>query len=193
MVVRDADPFSRVSRIIDVDGEENAILRYAQDRQSAPKGIAPLPRRKGFNKVRLEMCWSETSPIVLSSSVGRLLMDKRWAAEYHGWNEITLERRPFMFGIGHAPEIIILLIIVLLVFGPGKLPEIGSAVGRGIREFRDATTGSGSPQPMITPAAPPQTIQQPAQQWAPPAPQAQPGQTPTEAYSQNQADHVSVG
>ena len=28
-----------------------------------------------------------------------------------------------MFGIGHAPEIIILLIIVLLVFGPGKLPR----------------------------------------------------------------------
>ena len=98
-----------------------------------------------------------------------------------------------MFGVGHAPEIIILLIIVLLVFGPGKLPEIGSAVGRGIREFRDATTGVGSPQPMITPAAPPQTIQQPAQQWAPPVPQAQPGQAPTEAYTQSQPDHVSVG
>ncbi len=64
-----------------------------------------------------------------------------------------------MFGVGHAPEIIILLVIVLMVFGPGKLPEIGSAVGRGIREFRDATTGSDRPQPMITPAAPPPPLQ----------------------------------
>jgi sec-independent protein translocase protein TatA len=118
-------------------------------------------------------------------------MDKRRGGEYHGWNEIALERRPIMFGVGHAPEIIILLVVVLLVFGPGKLPEIGSAVGRGIREFRDATNGSGSPQPMITPAAPPQTIQQPAQQWTPP--QAQPGQAPTEAYTHSQPDHVSVG
>jgi TatA/E family protein of Tat protein translocase len=46
-----------------------------------------------------------------------------------------------MFGIGHGPELIILLVIVLLVFGPGKLPEIGSAVGRGLREFKDATAG----------------------------------------------------
>ncbi|MGH2344410.1 MAG: twin-arginine translocase TatA/TatE family subunit [Chloroflexota bacterium] len=97
-----------------------------------------------------------------------------------------------MFGIGHAPEIIILLIIVLLVFGPGKLPEIGSAVGRGIREFRDATTGSDHHQSMITPSAPAPSIQQPAQQWTPPTSQAQPGQT-AEVNAQNQSDHVSVG
>jgi sec-independent protein translocase protein TatA len=75
-----------------------------------------------------------------------------------------------MFGIGHGPEIIILLIIVLLVFGPGKLPEIGSAFGRGIREFKDATTGNHDhPTPSIPPAQQPRTIQQPpAEQWAPP-------------------------
>jgi sec-independent protein translocase protein TatA len=76
-----------------------------------------------------------------------------------------------MFGIGHGPEIIILLIIVLLVFGPGKLPEIGSAFGRGIREFKDATTGHhDQPTASIPPPVQQRTIQQPpVEQWAPPA------------------------
>jgi sec-independent protein translocase protein TatA len=36
-------------------------------------------------------------------------------------------------------ELILLLVIVLIIFGPGKLPDIGNAVGRGIREFRKAS------------------------------------------------------
>jgi TatA/E family protein of Tat protein translocase len=76
-----------------------------------------------------------------------------------------------MFGIGHGPEIIILLVVVLLVFGPGKLPEIGSAFGRGIREFKDATNGlHDSPTtPTIQQTPPARTIQQPKvdQQYAP--------------------------
>jgi sec-independent protein translocase protein TatA len=36
-------------------------------------------------------------------------------------------------------ELILLLVIVLIIFGPGKLPDIGSAVGKGIREFRKAS------------------------------------------------------
>ena len=35
-------------------------------------------------------------------------------------------------------ELVILLVIVLVIFGPGKLPSIGSAVGNGIRELRNA-------------------------------------------------------
>lgn len=38
------------------------------------------------------------------------------------------------------PELIILLVVVLIVFGPGKLPDIGNAIGRGLREFRKAST-----------------------------------------------------
>lgn len=37
-------------------------------------------------------------------------------------------------------ELILLLVIVLIIFGPGKLPDIGNAVGKGIREFRRAST-----------------------------------------------------
>lgn len=45
-----------------------------------------------------------------------------------------------MFGIG-MPELIVILIIVLVVFGAGRLPEIGSALGRGIKNFKRATEG----------------------------------------------------
>jgi sec-independent protein translocase protein TatA len=38
-------------------------------------------------------------------------------------------------------EIIIVLIIALVVFGPKRLPELGSSLGRGIREFRSTVTG----------------------------------------------------
>lgn len=42
-----------------------------------------------------------------------------------------------MFGIG-LPEFILIMIVGLIVFGPGKLPEIGRALGKGLREFRKA-------------------------------------------------------
>ncbi len=41
-------------------------------------------------------------------------------------------------GIG-MPELIVILVIVLIIFGAGKLPEIGSGLGKGIRNFKKAT------------------------------------------------------
>lgn len=46
------------------------------------------------------------------------------------------------FGIG-APELIIILVVILIVFGVGRLPEVGGAIGKGLREFRKAQSGSG--------------------------------------------------
>jgi sec-independent protein translocase protein TatA len=43
-----------------------------------------------------------------------------------------------MFGVG-TQEIIIILVIALVVFGPKKLPEIGKALGQGLRELKKAT------------------------------------------------------
>lgn len=40
---------------------------------------------------------------------------------------------PFNLGM---PELVILFVIVLLIFGVGRLPEVGGALGRGIRDFR---------------------------------------------------------
>ena len=36
---------------------------------------------------------------------------------------------------------VIVLVIALIIFGPGKLPELGKAMGRGIKEFKSATEG----------------------------------------------------
>lgn len=44
-----------------------------------------------------------------------------------------------MFGIG-MPELIVILIILLIVFGASRLPEIGSGLGKGIRNFKKSVT-----------------------------------------------------
>ena len=56
-------------------------------------------------------------------------------SRFHGRSE--LEDR--MFGIG-MPELIIILVIILIIFGAGKLPEIGGGMGKAIRNFKNATT-----------------------------------------------------
>ena len=60
---------------------------------------------------------------------GRTLVDAPWR-RYH-------VRMPF--GIGTV-EIVIILIIALIVFGPKRLPELGRSMGRGIREFKNSVT-----------------------------------------------------
>jgi sec-independent protein translocase protein TatA len=52
-----------------------------------------------------------------------------------------------MFNLG-MPELIVILVIALMVFGPGKLPEMGKAMGNALQEFRRAT----STEPMINAA-----------------------------------------
>ena len=44
------------------------------------------------------------------------------------------------FGIGPA-ELLVLLLVALLVFGPKRLPELGRSLGRGMREFKDSVSG----------------------------------------------------
>ena len=61
---------------------------------------------------------------------------------------------PFQIG---ATELIILLVVLLLVFGPKRLPEMGRSVGRGIREFKDSVSGQEKPDEpaAVTPPAEP--------------------------------------
>lgn len=44
-----------------------------------------------------------------------------------------------MPGLPGPWELILVLVIVLIIFGPGKLPDIGNAIGRGVKEFRKAS------------------------------------------------------
>src|SRR4051794_11984849 len=53
-----------------------------------------------------------------------------------------------------APELIIILVIIILIFGVGKLPEVGQALGKGIREFRGAADSEDEPETPAKPAAP---------------------------------------
>jgi sec-independent protein translocase protein TatA len=41
------------------------------------------------------------------------------------------------------PEILIILVIVILIFGANRLPELGRGIGKGIRNFKDATKNAG--------------------------------------------------
>lgn len=56
------------------------------------------------------------------------------------------------FNIG-APELILVLVVVLILFGPGKLPEVGQALGKTVREFRHASNDLDlNAQPKTAPA-----------------------------------------
>ena len=86
-----------------------------------------------------------------------------------------------MFGFERWWVILLILAIVLIVYGPGKLPEVGGAIGKAFREFRRASTDlqdeikrSASSEPTPPSAAP-------LTSTPPPAPDATPTTTDTKA------------
>jgi len=50
-----------------------------------------------------------------------------------------------MFGLG-STELIIILVLVLIIFGAGKLPQVGGALGKGLRNFKDGIKDEGKDQ-----------------------------------------------
>ena len=63
-----------------------------------------------------------------------------------------------MPGFIGLPELIVLGIVVLLVFGPKRLPEMGRSLGRGMREFKDSVSGDHKDPAALTPVADPLVI-----------------------------------
>jgi len=72
-------------------------------------------------------------------------------------------------GLDNPLHIAFLVVILLLLFGARRLPEIGRSLGSGMREFKQAVTGDGGATQSVAPPALTQAAQQP-----PPAPVAQP-------------------
>jgi sec-independent protein translocase protein TatA len=100
-----------------------------------------------------------------------------------------------------APELIIILVIIILIFGVGKLPEVGQALGKGIREFRGAADSNDDDEPATPakPAAPaaPVAVEAPRPAPAAPAPAVEAPRQPvtvpmvtasTVAYTVNAGD-----
>ena len=91
----------------------------------------------------------------------------------------------------HWYILLILLVVVLIIWGPGKLPDVGAGLGRAIREFRKASTETQdafkaaastppSPPAAQTPPAQPAQPAQPAGLSAPAAPGDQPASDPSQ-------------
>ena len=64
-----------------------------------------------------------------------------------------------MFGLG-LPEILVILVVILVLFGAGKLPEVLGQLGKGVKEFKGAVKGeeetpAPAPKPKAAPKKPP--------------------------------------
>jgi len=75
------------------------------------------------------------------------------------------------------PELIVLAIVLLLIFGPKRLPEIGRSMGKGMREFKDSITGKDDDDDDTTASRPVELAAPPAE---PPTATTTPAPTPVE-------------
>jgi sec-independent protein translocase protein TatA len=82
-------------------------------------------------------------------------------------------------GLDNPLHIAFLVVILLLIFGAKRLPEIGRSLGSGMREFKQSVTGESNSQQTALPAAQQPPAQPPAA--AAPAPVAQPAAPPAAA------------
>ena len=69
------------------------------------------------------------------------------------------------FGLG-LPELLIILVVLLLLFGAKRVPEMGRGLGKGMREFKDGVTGNDEPTSAPTTAPPAELPPAPAEPTA---------------------------
>ena len=75
-------------------------------------------------------------------------------------------------------ELILILVIALVIIGPGRLPDVGAALGKSIREFRKASTDMAEATRIDTSPLPPQPQPNVLSEQAPVSPSAAPAPTP---------------
>jgi TatA/E family protein of Tat protein translocase len=85
-----------------------------------------------------------------------------------------------MFGLG-APELIFIFVLALLIFGPKKLPQIGRTIGKGMAEFRRASTE-------LQRAVNTEIDDPPPRRSTPPRAEAPPAETPPPAPAEPRAE-----
>jgi sec-independent protein translocase protein TatA len=78
-------------------------------------------------------------------------------------------------GLDNPLHIAVLVVLLLILFGAKRLPEIGRSLGTGMREFKDGVTGAANPPTLSqNTQQPPATPQQAAQAFGAPAPEPAP-------------------
>ena len=71
-----------------------------------------------------------------------------------------------MFGLS-VPELLIILVVLLLIFGAKRLPEMGRSLGKGMREFKEGVSNADADEPVAAPTpAPPVELPPPVAQPA---------------------------
>ena len=56
--------------------------------------------------------------------------------------------------LSHLPELLVVMVVALLIFGPKRLPEIGNSVGKTIKEFRKTMSEPTTPENIAAPTTP---------------------------------------
>jgi sec-independent protein translocase protein TatA len=76
-----------------------------------------------------------------SFRLGAKDLPKGWLEKNHRMVKIILKEVKNMFSIPNLTELLVILLIVFLLFGASKLPEVGRGLGEGIRNFKKALSG----------------------------------------------------
>ena len=84
-----------------------------------------------------------------------------------------------MFGLS-VPELLIILVVLLLIFGAKRLPEMGRSLGKGMREFKEGVSNADADEPVAAPTpAPPVELPPPVAQPAAQRVEAEQGERET--------------